>query len=103
MSALHLTSNDFEENVLNSSEPVLVDFWAEWCNPCRMLAPVIDELANELDGKATVAKVNIDECGDLAMRYGVMSIPTIIAFKNGKEVKRQVGVVPKQTILGLLD
>lgn len=103
MSALHLTAEDFEQNVLNSSEPVLVDFWAEWCNPCRMLAPVIDELAAELDGKATVAKVNIDECGDLAMRYGVMSIPTIIAFKNGKEAGRQVGVVPKQNILALLD
>ena len=96
---LKLNSENFEKEVLNSKEAVLVDFYADWCGPCKMMAPVIGEIANELQGKAKVGKINVDENQDLAMEYNVMSIPTIIIFKEGKEIKRFVGVRDKNEIL----
>lgn len=96
---LNLNSKNFKEEVLNSSEPVLVDFYANWCGPCKMMAPVVEELALELKGKAKVGKINVDENQDLAMKYNVMSIPTLIIFKEGKEFKRFVGVTDKNELL----
>ena len=95
MSVLHLTSENYDEIVVSGH--VLVDFWAAWCMPCRMVAPIIDELASEYEGRVTVAKVDIDSEGALATRYDITSIPTIILFKNGVEAKRFVGVQPKET------
>ncbi|NLT96187.1 MAG: thioredoxin [Clostridia bacterium] len=90
-----LTESNFEEEVLKASEPVLVDFWAAWCGPCKMIAPVVDELANDFAGKAKVGKLNVDDHGNIAQRYGVMSIPTLILFKGGQEQTRIVGFRPK--------
>ncbi len=95
---LKFTKSNFEELVLNADKPVLVDFWATWCMPCRMLSPTIEEIAEEAEGKAYVGKVNVDEEGELAMKYGVRSIPTLIFFQNGKEVNRMVGVQDKEDI-----
>jgi len=94
MSVLHLNENSFDSAI--GSGLVMVDFWAGWCMPCKMVAPVIEELAAELEGKVTVAKVDIDKEAGLASRFGVMSIPTIIVFKDGVEMKRIVGVQPKE-------
>lgn len=96
---LNFSSENFEKEVLNSKEPVLVDFYADWCGPCKMMAPIVEELATELNGKVKVGKVNIDANQDLAMKYGVMSIPTLIIFKEGKENKRFIGVKDKKTLL----
>ena len=96
---LKLSSENFQKEVLNSEQPVLVDFYADWCGPCKMLAPVIEEIANELQGKVKVGKVNVDENQDLAMEYNVMSIPTMIIFKKGKEEKRLVGLRSKSELL----
>ena len=96
---LKLNSENFESEVLNANEKVLVDFYADWCGPCKMMAPVIEELAEELQEKAKVGKINVDESTDTATQYDVMSIPTIIIFKNGKEVKRFIGVRDKQELL----
>ena len=90
--------SNFDEKVLKSSNPVLVDFWAEWCGPCRALAPVLDEVATELGEKVTVVKVNVDENGDLAQQYGIRGIPTMIFFKNGQAAKTLVGLQPKEEI-----
>lgn len=98
---LKLSSENFEEEVLNSEKPVLVDFFADWCGPCKMMAPIVEELATELDGKAKVGKLNVDENSDIAVEYNVMSIPTLIIFKNGKEEKRLVGVQDKEELLNL--
>ena len=98
---LKLNSENFEKEVLNSDKPVLVDFYADWCGPCKMMAPVVEELASELVERAKVGKINVDENSDIAVEYNVMSIPTLIIFKNGKEEKRLVGVRDKEEILNL--
>lgn len=98
MMELKLTKANFEELVLRADKPVLVDFWAPWCMPCRMLAPTIEEMAEEAQGRAYVGKINVDEEGELAMKYGVRSIPTLIIFRNGQEVERMVGVQDKEDI-----
>ena len=99
MSALHLTGKNFEAEVLKSSLPVLVDFWAEWCGPCRAIAPIVEELATELQGKMKVAKVDVDEAQDLAEQYDVRSIPTLLIFKNGKSVEEILGAMPKPQLM----
>lgn len=96
---LKLNSENFEREVLDSNEPVLVDFYADWCGPCKMMGPIVEELAEKLQGKAKVGKVNVDENQDLAMEYTVMSIPTLIIFRDGKEAKRFVGVRDKNELL----
>lgn len=97
-----LTAENFDEVVQNSPVPCLVDFWAEWCGPCRMLGPVIDELAEDYDGEVKVCKVNIDEQSELAMRFKVMTIPTVILFKNGEAVDKSVGAVPKSNFVNMI-
>lgn len=96
MGAIHFSNNDFEEKVLKSDKPVLVDFWAPWCGPCRMAGPVLDELADEYQGKMTIGKVNVDEAREIAGKYGVMSIPTVILFKNGQEFDKQIGFAGRE-------
>ena len=103
MSVQTITMENFDKIVLQSDKPVLVDFWAEWCGPCKMLGPVIDQLAQEYEGKAVIGKVNVDEEQELAMRYGVMSIPTVIFFKDGKEIDRLVGVMPPDAFVQVLE
>ena len=98
---IKLSSENFEKEVLKSEKPVLVDFYADWCGPCNAMAPVIEELATELDGKTKVGKINVDENSDIAVEYNVMSIPTLIIFKNGKEEKRLVGLRDKEELLSL--
>lgn len=88
------------DDLLTNDLPVVIDFWAPWCGPCRMLSPVVDEIAGELEGKIVVAKCNVDKNQDLAMKYGVMSIPTIVMLKGGSEVMRSVGAVPKPKLKG---
>lgn len=101
--ALVITDANFEELVLNSKVPVLVDFWAEWCGPCRMVGPVVDELSKEYDGKAVVGKVDVDNNPKIATDYGIMSIPALLFFKDGKLVDKQVGAVPKHVLAGKLN
>ncbi len=98
-----ITKENFEQVVLKSDKPVLVDFWATWCGPCKMLSPIIEEVRKETEGKAVVGKINVDEQQELAMQFGVMSIPTLLVLKNGEIVKKQIGFIPKQAVLGLLD
>lgn len=101
MSVVTITKDNFNEEVLNSEKPVLVDFWAEWCGPCRMVGPVIDEIAEE-ESTIKVGKVNVDEEPELASQFNVMSIPTIIVFKNGEVAKTTVGAKPKSALLDLV-
>lgn len=101
MSVSHLTKENFETEVLNSKEPVLVDFFATWCGPCKMLSPVIEEIANEAQGYK-VFKLDVDEQEELAAKYGVMTIPTLIVFKNGQPVQTSVGFKPKAAVLDLV-
>jgi thioredoxin 1 len=93
-----LTDANFEEEVIKSAEPVLVDFWAAWCGPCQMLGPVVDQLADELSGKIKVGKLNVDENRASAGKYGIMSIPTLLLYKNGEVVEKIVGALPKQVL-----
>ena len=95
MATEKVTDASFDSDVLGSSEPVVVDFWAEWCGPCRMISPALEEIAGELGGKVKIAKLNIDENPNVAVRYGVRSIPTLIMFKNGEPTAIQVGAAPK--------
>ncbi|MHC1600766.1 MAG: thioredoxin [Candidatus Nezhaarchaeales archaeon] len=99
---LHLNSESFRELLKSENRPILVDFWAEWCAPCRMLAPIIDKLAEKYSDKVIFAKVNVDECPDVAMQYGIMAIPTLILFVRGVEVNRIVGLVPEKQIEALI-
>ena len=99
---MHFNKESFEQAV-NSGKLVMVDFWAAWCGPCRMLSPVIDGLDKKYEGKAVIGKVNVDEEQELAIRYGVMSIPTVIFFKNGQEIARKVGVMPEKEFISILD
>ena len=95
---IHVTDAAFEKTVLQSPIPVIVDFWAPWCNPCKMVAPILDKLANEYDGKILVAKVNTDENPDWMMKYGIQGIPTMLFVSNGKIVYRQVGALPERML-----
>ncbi len=102
-SVIHVSEGTFDAEVLKSDKPALVDFWAPWCGPCRAIAPVLDELASEYKDKVKVAKVNVDENRTLAGNHGVMSIPTMILFKNGKVMDKLIGLVPKERLKELLD
>jgi thioredoxin 1 len=102
MDTIEITDSNFNE-VLNTDKPVLVDFWAEWCGPCKMIGPIVKELANEYDGKAVIGKVNVDENPSTAAQFGIRSIPTLLVFKNGEVVDKQIGAVPKAVLAGKLD
>lgn len=101
--ALQVTDSNFDELVLNSGKPALVDFWAEWCGPCRMIAPYVEQIAEEYKDKAVVAKVDVDNCPGIAARYGIRNIPTILFFKDGEQVDKQVGAVPKSNLVAKLE
>ncbi len=101
MSVQHISSNDFASTI--ESGVTLVDFYAQWCGPCKMLAPILDKVATELDGKAKVAKVDIDEAMDLATRYGVQSIPTLIVFKNGEVISQTLGAQTKNALISMVE
>lgn len=102
MAELKITNENFKEEVLLSEQPVLIDFWAPWCAPCRMMGPVIEQLANEYEGKVKIGKVNVDEEPELSQTFGILSIPTIVLIKNGKVVKKVVGVTPKAELEAML-
>jgi thioredoxin 1 len=99
---VQVTDGSFEDLVVNSDTPVLVDFWAEWCGPCKMIAPILDEIAKDMDGKLVIGKLDIDVNQDTAMAFGVMSIPTLLLFKNGEPVERIVGYQPKPQLVARL-
>lgn len=101
--AIEITKENFEEVVLENQLPVLVDFWATWCGPCKMIGPIVEEIAEELEGKVAVGKINVDKQPELANRYGVMSIPTLLVFKNGEITNKKIGYMPKEKILEMLD
>ena len=103
MSAMTITKNNFQEEVLQSSVPVLLDFWASWCGPCRMLSPIVDELAEELGGKVKVGKVNVDDEQALAEQFRIMTIPTLMLFKGGQQVAASVGVKSKADLLDMVN
>src|SRR5689334_2449917 len=101
--AIEINDSNFEEVVLKSTKPVLVDFWAEWCGPCRMVGPVVEELSKDYDGRAVVGKVDVDSNPNISMKYGIRNIPTLLIFKNGEIVDKQVGAVPKSVLAGKLE
>ena len=103
MAEIKITVDNFEQEVIQSEQTVLVDFWAAWCGPCRMLAPAVAQIAAECEGKIKVGKVNVDEQPELAQRFGIMSIPTVLVFKDGKKVNQSIGLVPKDKLLALFD
>lgn len=100
---IHITDDSFEQDVIQSEVPVVIDFWATWCGPCRMIAPIMEEMANEYDGKVKVCKLDVDNNQGTAMRFGIRSIPTVLIFKGGELVESIVGAVPKQQILDRLN
>ncbi len=100
--AVEITDANFDELVAKSDKPVLVDFWAEWCGPCRQVGPIVEELSKEYDGKALIGKLNVDNNPNVAMKFGIRSIPTLLFFKGGQMVDRQVGLVPKSVLEGKL-
>ncbi len=99
---IEITDANFDE-IINTNKPVLVDFWAEWCGPCKMIGPVVEELAGDFDGKAVVGKVNVDENPDVSAKFGIRSIPTLLVFKDGEIVDKQIGAVPKQVLAQKLE
>lgn len=101
--ALAITDANFDEIVLKSDKPVLLDFWAEWCGPCRMIAPFVEQMSTEFEGKAIIGKVDVDSNPGVAGRFGIRNIPTILFFKNGEVVDKQVGAVPKNTLVSKLE
>lgn len=101
--ALEITDANFEELVMNSDKPVMLDFWAVWCGPCRMIAPIVEEMATEYEGKAVIGKVDVDNNQDVAMKYGIRNIPTVLYIKNGEVVDKQVGAAPKTAFTAKLD
>ena len=101
--ALEITDANFEELVLKSDKPVLVDFWAEWCGPCRMVGPVVEEISKDYAGQAVVGKVNVDNNPGISVKYGIRNIPALLYFKNGEIVDKQIGAVPKSVLAGKLD
>lgn len=103
MSVIKITKGNFEEEVSKSEVPVLLDFWASWCGPCRMVSPIVDEVANELEGKAKVGKINVDEEQELSQAFSIMSIPTLVVIKNGKLANQLVGVRSKQEIIEMIE
>jgi len=96
--AIEITDSNFDEVVLKSDKPVLVDFWAEWCGPCRMVGPVVDELSKEYEGQAVIGKVNVDSNPNISLKYGIRNIPALLFFKNGEIVDKQIGAVPKSVL-----
>lgn len=102
MAEINLTTDQFEQEVLKADVPVLLDFWAPWCGPCRMLAPTVEEIAEEYDGRAKVCKVNVDEEEELAIRFGIASIPTLLVFRNGQLADTKVGFAQKEDIEAML-
>lgn len=101
--ALEFTESNFESEVMNSDQPVLVDFWAEWCGPCKMVGPLVEELAKEFEGKAKIGKVNVDENPNISAKFGIRSIPTILYIKGGEVVDKSVGAVPKAALADKLN
>lgn len=101
--AIEVTDSNFEELILNSDKPSLIDFWAEWCGPCRMIGPIVEDMTTEYDGKAVIAKLNVDENPEICSKYGIRNIPTILFFKGGEVADKQVGAVPKNILVQKLD
>lgn len=99
MKPIEITDSNFQQEVLNSATPVLIDFWAVWCGPCKMVAPVVEEIAKEYDGKLKVGKVDVDSNPEISMKYGIRSIPTLMVFKAGKIVEQIIGAVPKRNVI----
>lgn len=99
---MNITSENFEKEVLQSQVPVLVDFWATWCGPCKMMTPIVEELSKELEDKAKVCKINVDDESELAIKYGIMSIPTFLVFKDGKVVNSTVGMQDKEKLISII-
>ena len=100
---IEVTDSNFDKEVLQSNHPVIVDFWSEWCGPCRMVAPIVKEIGQEFEGRVVVAKLNVDNSPDVSAKFGIRNIPTILFFKNGQIVDKQVGAVPKNVLVAKLE